>query len=54
MDNSDGNVLKTIAYGMSKKRLTRNIGQRPISWEKGRPTGPERTSSRASDPQRSH
>jgi len=35
---------------MSKKRLTRSIGQRLISWEKGRPTEPERASDRTSDP----
>ena len=51
MDINDGNVLKTIAYGMSKRKLTRNIGQMSlISWEKRRSTRPEGTSNRASDP----
>ena len=50
MDTSSGNALKTIAYGMSKKRLTRSIGQNPINWEKGRPTGLKGASNKTSDP----
>jgi len=51
MDDSSGNVLRTIAYGMFKKRLTKDISQRsPISWEKARPTELEGISNRALDP----
>jgi len=50
MDNSDGNVLKTIAHGMSKRKLTESISQKSINWEKARPTRTKRASSRASDP----
>jgi len=51
MDNSNGNVLKTIAYGISKRKSTRNIGpKRIISWEKARPTGLKGASNRTSDP----
>jgi len=51
MDTSGGNVLRIIAHGMFKRKLTRSISQKnPISWEKRRPIGPKRISSRASDP----
>jgi len=51
MNTSGGNILRTIAHDMFKKRLIRNIGQSPvISWEKAKPTGLEGASSRASDP----
>jgi len=50
MDTSNGNVLRTIAYGMSKKRLTRSISWNPISQEKGRPTGLKETNGKALDP----
>jgi len=44
-------MQRTSAHGMSKIKLTRNIGQSPvISWEKARPTGPKRASGRVSDP----
>jgi len=35
---------------MSKRKLTRSIGQKLINWEKARPTGPKGASGRASDP----
>jgi len=50
MDDNDGNAQRTIAHGMSKRKLTKSIGQKSISWEKARPTGPKRASSRALDP----
>ena len=55
MDNSDGNVLRTIAHDMFKKRLIRNIGQSPvISWEKAKPTELKGASGKVLDPQKSH
>ena len=51
MDNSGGNVLKTITHGMSKRKLKKkSISQKSNSWEKAKPTGLERISSRVSDP----
>ena len=51
MDASSENIQKTIAYGISKKRLTKSIGQNPaVSWEKVRPTGLKGASSRALNP----
>jgi len=50
MDNIGGNAQRTIAHGMSKRKLTESIGQKSISWEKARPTGPKRASGRTSDP----
>ena len=51
MDASGGSVQRTIAYGMSKTKLTKSISQSPvISQEKVRPTGPKGASSRALDP----
>jgi len=50
MDNNGGNAQRTIAYGMSKRKSTRSIGQKLISWEKARPTGLKGASNRALDP----
>jgi len=50
MDTSSGNVLKTIVYGISKRKLTKNIGQKLNSWKKAKPTGPKKTSGRILDP----
>ena len=50
MDNNVGNAQRTIAYGMSKRKLTKSIGQKSISWEKAKPTETKGVSSRASDP----
>jgi len=50
MDDSGGNAQRTIAHGMSKRKLTRNIGQKSISWEKTKPIKPKGTSGRALDP----
>jgi len=50
MDNSSGNAQRTIAYSMSKRKLTKSIGQKSISWEKARPTGIKGASGRALDP----
>jgi len=50
MDNNSGNAQKTIAHGMSKKKLTKSIGQKLISWEKTRPTRIKRASNRVLDP----
>jgi len=50
MDISGGNILKTIAYGMSKTKLTKSIGQKSNSWEKVRPTRPKGASGRALNP----
>ena len=50
MDASGGNAQRTIAHGISKRKLTGSIGQKLISWEKARPTGIKRASGRASDP----
>ena len=50
MDANDGNAQRTIAYSMSKRKLTRSINQKLISWKKIRPTGPKGVSSRALDP----
>ena len=50
MDNISGNAQKTIAYGMSRKKLTRSIGRKLINWEKVRPTGTKGASDRALDP----
>jgi len=50
MDNNGGNVQRTIAHGMSKRKSTKSIGQKLISWEKARPTETKGASSRASDP----
>jgi len=50
MDANSGNVLRTIAHGMSKKKLTESISQKSINWEKARPTEIKGTSSKALDP----
>jgi len=50
MDDSNGNAQRTIAHGMSKRKLTKSISQKSISWEKARPIGLKGTSSRVSDP----
>jgi len=50
MDDNNGNTQRTITYSMSKRKSTKNINQKLISWEKARPTGPKRASSKASDP----
>ena len=51
MDDSSGNILRTIAHGMSKTKSTKNIGQSPvISWEKAKPIELKGASNRASDP----
>jgi len=50
MDNNDGNVQRTIAYGMSKRKSIKSIDQKLISWEKARPTGLKRTSGKTLDP----
>jgi len=50
MDDISGNAQRTIAHGMSKKKLTGSISQRLINWEKAKPTGTKRASGRASDP----
>jgi len=49
MDNSSGNVQRTIAHGMSKRKSTKSIGQKLISWEKMRPTGLKGASDRTLD-----
>ena len=55
MDTSGGNVLRIIAHGMFKRKLTRSISQKnPISWEKRRPIGPKGTNNRVLDPQKSY
>jgi len=50
MDNSSGNVLRTIAHGMSKRKSIKSIGQKSISWEKAKPTGLKRASGKALNP----
>jgi len=50
MDTNGGNIQRTIAHGMSKRKSTGNIGQKLISWEKTKPTGLKGASGRASDP----
>jgi len=51
VDNNNGNVLKTIAHGMSKKKLTKSISQSPIvNWEKIRPIGIKKASNKALNP----
>ena len=50
MDANSGSAQKTIAYGMSKRKSRKSIGQKSISWEKARLTGLKETSSRALDP----
>ena len=50
MDNSGGNAQRTIAHGISKRKSTRSIGQKSISWEKVKPIGPKGASGRALDP----
>ena len=50
MDNSSGNVLKTIAYGISKTKLTKSINQKLNGWEKVRPTELKEASNKTSDP----
>jgi len=49
MDTSGGNIQRTIAYSMFKKKLTRSIGQRLISWEKRKLIGLKRVSNKALD-----
>jgi len=51
MNVSGGNVWRTIAYGMFKKRSTRSIGwKKPVSWEKAKPIRPKGASNKALDP----
>ena len=50
MDDINGNAQRTIAHGMSKRKLTESIGQKSISWEKARPTGLKGASNKALDP----
>ena len=50
MDDNSGNTQRTIAHGMSKRKLTGNIGQKLISWEKAKPTGLKGASDKALDP----
>jgi len=35
---------------MSRKKSTKNIGQKPINWEKAKPTGLKKASGRALNP----
>jgi len=50
MDDISGNAQRTIAHGMSRKKLIKSIGRKLISWEKARPTGTKGASSKALDP----
>jgi len=50
MDDNSGNAQRTIAHGMSKRKSTKSISQKSISWEKARPTGLKKASNKASDP----
>jgi len=50
MDTNNGNVQRTIAYSMSKRKSTGSIGQKSISWEKAKPTGLKGANDRALDP----
>jgi len=50
MDNNSGNAQRTIAHGMSKRKLIKSIGQKSINQEKARPTRPKGASSRTSNP----
>jgi len=50
MDDNDGNAQRTIAHGMSKRKSTKSISQKLISWEKARPTRPKGASGKALDP----
>jgi len=50
MDNSDGNVQRTIAHSMSKTKSTKSIDQKLNSWEKAKPTRLKGASGRALNP----
>ena len=50
MDTNGGNVQRTIAHDMSKRKSIGSISQKLISQEKARPTGLKRASGRALDP----
>jgi len=50
MDTNGRSVQRTIAYGISKTKLTKSIGQKSNSQEKAKPTRPKGASSKTSDP----